>query len=50
MKVSLYFYLNEEKKNSRRGTIPVNTRVRLNGKKPEGWLYHADILEREKLL
>jgi hypothetical protein len=50
MKVSLYFYLNEEKKNSRKQSIPIYIRVRLNGKKAEGRLYHADILEKEKLL
>ncbi|NTS43957.1 hypothetical protein HRG84_23965 [Flavisolibacter sp. BT320] len=49
MKVSLYFYLNEEKTNKRTGTIPVYIRVRLNGKKAEGRLYHADVLEKERL-
>lgn len=50
MKVSLYFYLNEDKTNKRTNAIPVYIRVRLNGKKAEGRLYHAEVLEKEKLL
>ncbi len=50
MKVSLYFYLNEEKKNNRQQTIPGYLRVRLNGKKAEGRLYYAAVSVKEKLL
>ncbi|HEY0041459.1 MAG TPA: phage integrase SAM-like domain-containing protein, partial [Flavisolibacter sp.] len=50
MKVSLLFYPNEQKKAQRSEAIPIYVRVRLNGKKAEGRLYHADILQKELLL
>lgn len=50
MKVSLWFYPNEQKKSTKTEKLPLYVRVILNGKKSEGRLYHAEITLKEKAL
>jgi hypothetical protein len=50
MKVSLCFYPNEQKKGQKNDVVPIYVRVRFNGKKAEGRLYHADLKEQEMRL
>lgn len=50
MKVSLVFFLHEEKKAKRSQAIPVYMRVRADGKKAEGRLDHAFVLLKEMSL
>lgn len=50
MKVSLWFYPNEQKKSIKTEKVPIYVRVILNGKKSEGRLYHAELNAKERLL